>query len=94
METVDKGKKEVNEVKEEKHDNLFAFNRIALKAKYSFYSALVFFLFSNPETYLILQRLLNYAVVTPQGSTTISGIFITTVLFFITMLGHMLLPIE
>jgi len=97
METVDKGKKEVKEVKEEKeekHDNLFAFNRIALKAKYSFYSALVFFLFSNPETYLILQRILGSAVVTPHGAPTISGIFITTGLFFFTMLGLMLLPSE
>ena len=34
----------------------FSFNRIMLKAKYSLYSALVFFIFANPETNLILQR--------------------------------------
>jgi len=83
-------KKESNELK----PNLFAFNRIALKAKYSFYSALVFFLFSNPETYLILQRVLGSSFITPHGAPTIRGIFMTTGLFFLTMLGLMLLPSE
>ena len=78
----------------ESHTNLFAFNRIALKAKYSFYSALVFFLFSNPETYLILQRFLGSTFITSHGAPTIHGIFMTTGLFFITMLGLMLLPSE
>ena len=34
----------------------FSMNRVLLKAKYSLYSALVFFLFANPETTAILQR--------------------------------------
>ena len=72
------------------------FNRIALKAKYSFYSALVFFLFANPETSLILQRFFGKFVsfITPGGAPTISGVFISTGLFFSTMLGLMLLPNE
>lgn len=74
----------------------FTFNRVFLKAKYSFYSALVFFLFANPETTLILQRFLGNFVtfITPGGIPTISGIFISTGLFFLTMLGLMLLPSE
>ena len=75
---------------------LFTFNRIVLKAKYSFYSALVFFLFANPETTLILQRFFGNFItfITPGGAPTVSGIFISTGLFFLTMLGLMLLPSE
>lgn len=75
---------------------VFTFNRVMLKAKYSFYSALVFFLFANPETTLILQRFFGNFVtfITPGGAPTVSGIFISTALFFLTMLGLMLLPSE
>ncbi len=77
-------------------NNTFSFNRIMLKAKYSLYSALVFFLFANPETILILQRFFGKFVtfITPGGAPTITGIFINTGLFFLTMLSLMLLPSE
>ena len=70
------------------------YHRVLLKVKYSFYSALVFFLFANPETSLILQRALgNYVTfIQPSGALTISGILFNTALFFFTMLGLMLLP--
>ena len=76
--------------------NTFSYNRILLKAKYSFYSALVFFLFANPETLVILQRIFGNLtnIITSGGAPTINGIFISTFLFFITMLGLMLLPNE
>jgi hypothetical protein len=72
------------------------YHRLMLKAKYSFYSALVFFLFANPETSLVLQRALGGYVsfLTPSGVPTVSGILFNTVLFFFTMLGLMLLPSE
>jgi hypothetical protein len=62
--------------------------------KYSFYSALVFFLFANPETSSILQHAFgNYiTILHPSGTVTISGMIFQTVLFFCTMLGLMLLP--
>ena len=71
-------------------------NRILLKAKYSFYSALVFFLFANPETYNIFQRIFGQSVtfVTAGGVPTIHGVFLQTLFFFLTMLGLMLLPSE
>jgi hypothetical protein len=74
----------------------FSYNRILLKAKYSFYSALVFFLFANPESYAVLQRAFGHSlsIITSGGGPTIHGIFISTFLFFITMLGLMLLPNE
>jgi hypothetical protein len=72
----------------------FTLNRILLKAKYSLYSALVFFVFANPETSLILQRVFgNFVnIITPSGAPTVPGVFISTGLFFLTMLGLMLLP--
>lgn len=74
----------------------FSFNRVFLKLKYSLYSALVFFLFANPETSVVLQRFLGHIVtfITPAGAPTIQGIFINTCLFFLTMFGLMLLPNE
>jgi len=74
----------------------YTYHRILLKAKYSFYSALVFFLFANPETSLVLQRALGGYVsfLTPSGVPTVSGILFNTGLFFVTMLGLMLLPSE
>ena len=74
-------------------NNTFSYNRILLKAKYSFYSALVFFLFANPETFAILHRIFGN-IITSGGMPTIHGMFISTFLFFMTMLGLMLLPSE
>lgn len=76
--------------------NLFTYNRFMLKAKYSLYSALVFFVFANPETIVILQRVFGKFVdfITPCGAPTMIGVFATTALFFSTMLGLMLLPSE
>ena len=71
----------------------FSFNRIMLKAKYSFYSTLVFFIFANPETFIVLQQMFGkYVTFMSNGMQTINGVFINTGLFFLTMLGLMLLP--
>jgi hypothetical protein len=82
--------------KQESKWSSFSMNRVLLKAKYSFYSALVFFLFANPESFLALQRMFGHSVsiITSGGAPTIHGIFISTLLFFLTMLGLMLLPNE
>ena len=73
----------------------FTYNRILLKAKYSFYSAVVFFLFANPETSFIFQRFFgNYVTFIHAGAPTTTSILISTLLFFLTMLGLMLLPSE
>jgi hypothetical protein len=64
-----------------------ATNRLLLKVKYSFYCALVFFLFANPETTYVLQYVFG------EYSPTY-GLFFHTILFFITVLGLMLLPSE
>ena len=74
----------------------FSMNRVLLKAKYSIYSALIFFLLANPETALVIQRLAGglFDVVTSGGALTIHGLFLHTTLFFFIMLGLMLLPSE
>jgi hypothetical protein len=71
-------------------------NKLLLKIKYSFYSALVFFLFANPKTHDVLQQILHrYITVTePSGALTVNGFFLSTGLFFVTILGMMLLPQE
>jgi len=67
-----------------------------LKAKYSFYSAIVFFLFANPETARVFQRFFGSAVsfVSSSGALTMTGMMIQTILFFVTMLSLMLLPMD
>lgn len=74
----------------------FSMNRVLLKAKYSIYSALIFFLLANPETALVIQRLAGglFHIVTSGGALTIQGLFLHTGLFFFIMLGLMLLPAE
>ena len=69
-------------------------NRFMLKVKYSFYSTLVFFLFANPETFRVVQQLVGSKIniTTGTGVPTSFGFFLHTGLFFITMLGLMLLP--
>lgn len=68
---------------------------IALKAKYSFYSTLVFFLVANPETYKVVHWLLNAIVgnlASPVGCPTTLGFFIHTLLFFIVIFSLMMFP--
>ena len=65
---------------------------IALKAKYSFYSALVFFLVANPETYKVIQKVMGgmFDVAASNGVPTILGFLLQTVLFFFVMLALMM----
>ena len=68
---------------------------LMLKAKYSFYSALVFFLIANPETYKISQKLfggLLGEVASAGGCPTALGLFLHTILFFFVILGLMAFP--
>lgn len=65
-----------------------------LKAKYSFISAIVFFIVANPETYKFTEMLLGsfFTVAHPMGAATPNGLILHTVLFFLAMLGLMLIP--
>ena len=67
---------------------------IALKAKYSFISALVFFIVSNPELYKITQNLFGglFMVAHPMGAPTPMGILLHTAVFFAAMMGLMMIP--
>jgi hypothetical protein len=67
-------------------------NRLLLKAKYSFYSTLVFAIFANPETYRILNQYLGSTITDRAGVPTLFGFFVSAALFFCTMIGLMLLP--
>jgi hypothetical protein len=66
---------------------------ILLKMKYSFYSALVFFLCANPETYKIMNKFLSWmGIANAQGCPTPLGLFLNTILFFLVMLALMMFP--
>jgi hypothetical protein len=65
---------------------------ILLKAKYSFYSALVFFLCANPETYKIMNSIFGGFLANPGGCPTPIGLFFHTVLFFVVILALMMFP--
>jgi len=69
-------------------------NKLLLRVKYSFYSALVFFLFANPETYKVIQKGLGkyIAYTDASGVPTAIGFFSQTGLFFLTILGLMMIP--
>lgn len=65
-----------------------------LKAKYSFISALVFFIVANPETYKFTQTLFGrlFEVAHPMGAATPYGLLLHTVVFFLAMWGLMMVP--
>jgi hypothetical protein len=67
---------------------------IWLKAKFSFYSTLVFFLISNPETYKVTQQILGsfFTVASDSGCPTPFGFFFHTFVFFLVLWGIMLFP--
>ena len=79
-----------------KRTSTFSMNRVLLKAKYSLYSALVFFLFANPETLIIIQKVFgNFVyIVTTSGVPTLNGILVSSLLFFITLLTLMIIPLD
>lgn len=67
---------------------------IALKAKYSFISALVFFVVANPELYRFTQTVFGGFLPTVDGAgvPTAFGLVLHTVVFFAAMLGLMMVP--
>jgi hypothetical protein len=67
---------------------------IALKAKYAFYSTLVFFLIANPETFKLTQRALGgfITIASESGCPTAYGFFGHSLLFFVVLWGMMLFP--
>jgi len=64
---------------------------ILLKAKYSFISALLFFIVSNPELYKLTQLVFGrwVDVCHPMGAPTTFGLLLHTVIFFGGMLALM-----
>ena len=67
---------------------------MALKAKYAFYSTLVFFLIANPETFKLTQRTFGKFLTTASegGCPTPYGFFFHTGLFFLVLWALMLFP--
>jgi hypothetical protein len=66
----------------------------ALKAKYAFYSTLIFFLIANPETFRMTQMVFGwiFTVADNGGCPTAIGFFFHSALFFLVLWGAMLFP--
>ena len=66
----------------------------ALKAKYAFYSTLIFFLVANPETFKMTQKVLGgiVSIADSGGCPTAIGFFLHSGLFFAVLWGAMLFP--
>jgi len=67
---------------------------ITLKAKYAFYSTLIFFLIANPETFKMTQKVFGWLLHLSDagGCPTATGFFVHTALFFLVLWGVMLFP--
>ncbi len=67
---------------------------LMLKMKYSAISALVFFIVANPELYKFTQMVFGglFKVAQPMGAATFGGLVLHTVVFFLVMLGLMMVP--
>lgn len=67
---------------------------VALKAKYALYSALVFFVVANPETYRVTQSVFGrfFNIADFAGHPTPIGFFFHTFVFFLLLWGMMLFP--
>ena len=67
---------------------------MGLKAKYAFYSTLIFFMIANPETFKMSQNVLGWLVHVSDrgGCPTAAGFFLHTALFFLVLWGAMLFP--
>lgn len=64
-----------------------------LKWKYSFYSALVFFVISSPQAYILTQKLAgNFLAISGDGCPTSLGLFLHTIVFMVALYGIMNLP--
>ena len=68
----------------------------ALKAKYAFYSTLIFFLIANPETFKMTQAVFGPILTLSDrgGCPTATGFFFHTAMFFLVLWGVMLFPRE
>ena len=66
----------------------------ALKAKYAFYSTLIFFLIANPETFKMTQKVFGwiFSIADGGGCPTAIGFFFHTLVFFLVLWGAMLFP--
>jgi hypothetical protein len=66
----------------------------ALKAKYAFYSTLIFFLIANPETFKMTQKVFGWIfnVADSGGCPTAIGFFFHTIVFFLVLWAAMLFP--
>lgn len=65
----------------------------SLKWKYSFYSALLFFIISSPQIYKITHRIFSkYIKIANDGCPTAFGLVLHSVVYMVALFGFMKLP--
>jgi len=66
----------------------------ALKAKYAFYSTLIFFIIANPETFKMTQSVFGFIfrIADGGGCPTTIGFIFHTVIFFLVLWAAMIFP--
>lgn len=66
----------------------------ALKAKYAFYSTLIFFIVASPETFKMTQSVFGFIgrIADSGGCPTTVGFFFHTLIFFLVLWAAMLFP--
>lgn len=66
----------------------------ALKAKYAFYSTLIFFIVASPETFKMTQSVFGFIgrIADNGGCPTTAGFFFHTLIFFLVLWAAMLFP--
>ena len=63
------------------------------KAKYSLYSAIVFFIIASPFMYRLTSSVLGNWIASKQGYPTMSGLILHTIVFGLILFGMMYLPL-
>lgn len=78
----------------DKENNNHTEINIVLKAKYAFYSTLIFFLIANPETFKLTQQTFGklFTIASDSGCPSALGFFFHSFLFFLVLWGIMLFP--
>ena len=68
------------------------FEDMMLKAKYSIYGSLLFFLFSNPVAYSVTSQLSSGVTASANGCQTNIGVLVHSVVYAAALVGLMYLP--
>lgn len=65
---------------------------LGLMVKYSWYSALIFFLIASPQMYMLTNKILPLSLANKEGCPTYLGISVHGIIYFLVLLAVMFFP--